>query len=322
MEEFINSIKHAFGLARNLELELPNMSNQPLHILCLSIDDVMKAFNGAKERLLMMMSQQDKTITTSSFVPMLSSTHDATQHATTSMVMTSYIDYMFQMQQLPFDHVRALHENKIIGGVDIQKLRYKGTLEIGEKGERDVECYVRSKSEGNVQGIEASSTPRLRKSSRKNDSVKKTIMVPAPQVGNTELPPEDGFNWRKYGQKEILGSMYPRGYYRCTHHKLYDCKAKKLIQRVDHNPNIFEVTYRGEHTCHMSSTAPSSYPGWLTSANLSLGGGGGASTSSDPFTSKYDGDYLVADLADAMFNWGSSSNNSIEPLFPDSNEDK
>ncbi|OIW16549.1 hypothetical protein TanjilG_08406 [Lupinus angustifolius] len=334
MEEFINSIKHAFGLARNLELELPNMSNQPLHILCLSIDDVMKAFNGAKERLLlMMMSQQDRTKTASSFVPMLS-THDAT----TSM-LTSYMDHMFQMQQLSFDHVRALHENKIIGGVDIQKLSYKGTLKIGEKGERDVECYVRSKSEGNVQRIEASSTPRPRKS-RKNDSVKKTIMVPAPQVGNTELPPEDGFTWRKYGQKEILGSMYPRGYYRCTHHKLYDCKAKKLIQRVDHNPNIFEVTYRGEHTCHMSSTAPSSYPLLVniskdmtqstmsphlspssTSIPSTLRGGGGVTTNSDPFASKYDGDYLVADLADAMFNWG-SSNNSIEPLFPNSNEGK
>ncbi|KAE9615187.1 hypothetical protein Lalb_Chr04g0252631 [Lupinus albus] len=158
MEEFINSMKHAFGLARNLELELPNMSNQSLHILCLSIDDVMKAFNGAKERLLlMMMSQQDQTITASSFVPMLSTQH----HATTSMV-TSFMD-MFQMQQLSFDHVRVLHENKIIGGVDIQKLRNKGTLKIGEKGERDLERYVRSKSEGNVQGIEASSTPRPRK---------------------------------------------------------------------------------------------------------------------------------------------------------------
>ena len=37
-------------------------------------------------------------------------------------------------------------------------------------------------------------------------------MVPAPQFGNTEMPPEDGFTWRKYGQKEILGSKFPRFY--------------------------------------------------------------------------------------------------------------
>ncbi|MCI72290.1 WRKY transcription factor 55-like, partial [Trifolium medium] len=34
-------------------------------------------------------------------------------------------------------------------------------------------------------------------------------MFPAPQIGNTEMPPEDGFTWRKYGQKEILGRKYP-----------------------------------------------------------------------------------------------------------------
>lgn len=77
-------------------------------------------------------------------------------------------------------------------------------------------------------------------------------------MGNTEIPPEDGFTWRKYGQKEILGSRFPRGYYRCTHQKLYQCPAKKQVQRLDDDPFTFEVIYRGEHTCtHVSSTAPS-----------------------------------------------------------------
>ncbi|CAL0317828.1 unnamed protein product [Lupinus luteus] len=263
MEEFMNSIKHAFELTRVFESNLPNMSNQPPHTLRLSIDDVMKAFIGAKERLLMMMmmmlSQQDQTITPSSFASMLS-THDvAMQYATTSM-LTSYMNHLFQVQQLPSDHVRALHENKITDGVNLQELGYKGTLNIDEKGVRVVERSVRSKSEGNGHGIEPSSSSRPRKCRRNNDSVKKTMMVPAPKVGNTEIPPEDGFTWRKYGQKEILGSKYPRGYYRCTHQKLYGCQAKKQVQKLDHNSNIFEVTYRGEHTCHMSSTAPSSFP--------------------------------------------------------------
>ncbi|KAE9605957.1 hypothetical protein Lal_00024482 [Lupinus albus] len=264
MEEFMNYIKHAFELTRVLESKLPNMSNQPPHMLHLSIDDVMKAFIGAKERLLMMimLSQQDQTITSSSFAPMLNNTHDlAMQHATLTSMLTSYMNQLFQVQQLHFDHhVRTLHENKIIGGVDLHELRYKDTLHIGEKGGRDVERSVRSMSEGNVHGIEASSSfPRPRKC-RRNDCVKTKMMVPAPEIGNTEIPPEDGFTWRKYGQKEILGSKYPRSYYRCTHQKLYGCQAKKQVQKLDHNSNMFEVTYRGEHTCHMSSTAPSSFP--------------------------------------------------------------
>lgn len=36
------------------------------------------------------------------------------------------------------------------------------------------------------------------------------MRVPAPQMGNLDLPPDDGYTWRKYGQKEILGSKYPR----------------------------------------------------------------------------------------------------------------
>ncbi|RDX68500.1 WRKY transcription factor 55, partial [Mucuna pruriens] len=156
-------------------------------------------------------------------------------------------------------------------------------------------------------------------------------MVPAPEFGNTEMPPEDGYTWRKYGQKEILGSKYPR----CTHQKLYECQAKKQVQRLDNNPNIFEVTYRGNHTCHMSSTAPSSVPiqqllvdmtqnsNTISSQlsprmNLTLHAGGATASSGSggPSTSRYGGDYPVVDMADAMFNSGSSSgNNSMEFLF-------
>lgn len=51
--------------------------------------------------------------------------------------------------------------------------------------------------------------------------------------------------------------IYCSGYYRCTHQKLYQCPAKKQVQRLDDDPFTFEVIYRGEHTCTGSSTAPS-----------------------------------------------------------------
>ncbi|KAL6128593.1 hypothetical protein ACLB2K_071948 [Fragaria x ananassa] len=62
---------------------------------------------------------------------------------------------------------------------------------------------------------------------------------------------DDDYSWRKYGQKDILGANYPRGYYRCTHKNTQGCPATKQVQKSDADPTIFMVTYTGEHTCHL-----------------------------------------------------------------------
>ncbi|KAH7578036.1 hypothetical protein ACOSP7_000855 [Xanthoceras sorbifolium] len=63
----------------------------------------------------------------------------------------------------------------------------------------------------------------------------------------------DGYCWRKYGQKDILGANHPRGYFRCTHRHAQGCLATKQVQKSDEDPSIFEVTYRGRHTCSQNS---------------------------------------------------------------------
>ncbi|KAG7557395.1 WRKY domain [Arabidopsis suecica] len=69
--------------------------------------------------------------------------------------------------------------------------------------------------------------------------------------------PHDGvFSWRKYGQKDILGAKYPRSYYRCTFRNTQYCWATKQVQRSDGDPTIFEVTYRGIHTCSQGIPPP------------------------------------------------------------------
>lgn len=40
-----------------------------------------------------------------------------------------------------------------------------------------------------------------------------------------------------------------RSYYRCTFRNTQYCWATKQVQRSDSDPTIFEVTYRGKHTC-------------------------------------------------------------------------
>ncbi|XP_047337398.1 probable WRKY transcription factor 53 [Impatiens glandulifera] len=59
----------------------------------------------------------------------------------------------------------------------------------------------------------------------------------------------DGYSWRKYGQKDILGAKYPRSYYRCTYRSVHDCWATKHLQRSDADPCVFDITYRGNHNC-------------------------------------------------------------------------
>ncbi|KAG8093904.1 hypothetical protein GUJ93_ZPchr0012g21986 [Zizania palustris] len=61
---------------------------------------------------------------------------------------------------------------------------------------------------------------------------------------------DDGFSWRKYGQKDILGAKFPRGYYRCTYRNAQGCPATKQVQRSDTDLCVFDVTYQGVHTCH------------------------------------------------------------------------
>ncbi|KAI3705978.1 hypothetical protein L1987_76229 [Smallanthus sonchifolius] len=54
---------------------------------------------------------------------------------------------------------------------------------------------------------------------------------------------EDGYNWRKYGQKQVKGSEYPRSYYKCTHPS---CQVKKKVER-SHDGHITEIIYKGAH---------------------------------------------------------------------------
>nr|QCV57342.1 WRKY transcription factor [Fagopyrum tataricum]QGT76435.1 WRKY46 [Fagopyrum tataricum] len=76
-----------------------------------------------------------------------------------------------------------------------------------------------------------------------------------------DVPPSDGYSWRKYGQKDILGSKHSRSYYRCTYRSVQDCWATKQVQRSDDDPTVLNITYKEKHTCNMprrSKSAPTS----------------------------------------------------------------
>uniref|UniRef100_A0A7N0R9Z9 WRKY domain-containing protein n=1 Tax=Kalanchoe fedtschenkoi TaxID=63787 RepID=A0A7N0R9Z9_KALFE len=81
-------------------------------------------------------------------------------------------------------------------------------------------------------------------SKKRKHRVKRSIKVPAISNKLADIPPDD-YSWRKYGQKPIKGSPYPRGYYKCS--SMRGCPARKHVERSLEEPTMLIVTYEGEH---------------------------------------------------------------------------
>ncbi|TKY65395.1 WRKY transcription factor 22 [Spatholobus suberectus] len=96
---------------------------------------------------------------------------------------------------------------------------------------------------------QAVTTPR---SKRRKNQLKKVCQVPVENLSS------DIWAWRKYGQKPIKGSPYPRGYYRCSSSK--GCLARKQVERNRSDPTMFIVTYTAEHN-HPAPTHRNSLAG-------------------------------------------------------------
>jgi WRKY transcription factor 33 len=72
---------------------------------------------------------------------------------------------------------------------------------------------------------------------------------------------DDGYNWRKYGQKQMKGSENPRSYYKCS---FPGCPTKKKVEQSP-DGQVTEIVYKGTHnhpkpqsTRRGASSAPAS----------------------------------------------------------------
>lgn len=76
---------------------------------------------------------------------------------------------------------------------------------------------------------------------------------------------EDGYRWRKYGQKAVKNSPFPRNYYRCTTQK---CSVKKRVERSYEDPSIVITTYEGQHNHHCPATLRGNNASFLSASHF------------------------------------------------------
>lgn len=128
---------------------------------------------------------------------------------------------------------------------------------------------VNKQCQSNLQLCSRANKPQqVARNKRRKKQVKKVVcQVPVDGVA------PDPWSWRKYGQKPIKGSPFPRGYYRCS--SIRGCPARKQVERNKIDPAQLIITYTSEHNHPMppkhrisNSTATTSDTKCKDDANL------------------------------------------------------
>ncbi|KAH7838362.1 hypothetical protein Vadar_025449 [Vaccinium darrowii] len=110
---------------------------------------------------------------------------------------------------------------------------------------------------------------------------------------------EDGYRWRKYGQKAVKNSPFPRSYYRCTTQK---CTVKKRVERSYQDPTVVITTYEGQHNHPLPATLRGN-----------LGGGMFMPPSMVAPPASFSQDYIVQMPPSAVYNYHAGGMNSFYP---------
>ncbi|XP_017974063.1 PREDICTED: probable WRKY transcription factor 17 isoform X1 [Theobroma cacao] len=153
--------------------------------------------------------------------------------------------------------IMGLHQSSILPSISMFRLDARSNMDkktIPQSSSeilvsQDESCLFPSKRKVGTESEEAStkcaaSTGGCHCSKGRKLRIKKTVRVPAVSNKLSDIPPDD-YSWRKYGQKPIKGSPYPRSYYKCS--SMRGCPARKHVERCLEDPTMLVVTYEGDH---------------------------------------------------------------------------
>ncbi|KAJ1273829.1 hypothetical protein BS78_05G015000 [Paspalum vaginatum] len=124
-------------------------------------------------------------------------------------------------------------------------------LQLGDNSRKQANLikYKRKGGKSNVEDhkLEEKAKDGIGSKRRKNVKHIESVVTQAPYI--------DGYQWRKYGQKQISKAKYSRSYYRCAYNKEQGCLATKTVQEKETDGNgtarLFNVCYYGQHICRM-----------------------------------------------------------------------
>ncbi|KAF3330414.1 WRKY transcription factor 55-like protein [Carex littledalei] len=364
MDEALNHIFEGCKLARNLETSIRQVFPINPDYLLKSSEEIITAFNSASKSLNSLINSPDLPVNSNMVIGGSGegSSHGASTFFQALNLLQSSGGFeqsrtLFDTTQLPRVGLEmpavpdvATAGMELGGGSGYGNVFHEAT-NADVSGTRGRVRVAPEGSSGSGRGPAGSSGQRSTR--RRRDNGQRMIQrVPAVRTGNSEMPPDDGYTWRKYGQKDILGCRFPRSYFRCTHKNYYGCEAKKQVQRLDEDPYTYEIVYCGQHSCLTSTTpllissfaptntvvtsavAPIITTTTINSSNVTTNPHiessmiGTALVQMQPSTSIHLGNWLtrdlgegrpVADMADVLFNSGSSSS-SMDAIFSSQHE--